>query len=156
LGPSFGGAQKPLARGTSWGVCELCFFTLLAEERHGEYRFRDFVRDEVRMRKVFQDFENNFYSIEQRQFGVSSELFESMSRTPTQRHPIKGPSVSEVHYRVPLFRVWGEHREMPWPDLLNYWGLPNLQVINRDVHALKCTREARDRRATRLLEAELN
>ena len=36
---------------------------------------------------------------------------------------------------------------MPWPNLLNYWGLPNLQVINRDVHAVKCAIEARDRRA---------
>jgi hypothetical protein len=23
-------------------------------------------------------------------------------------------------------------------ELLNYWGLPNLQVINRDVHVTKC------------------
>jgi len=51
------------------------------------------------------------------------------------------------------FRVWNEHRETPWPDLLSYWGLPNLQVINRDVHAAKCATEAQDRRAARLLEA---
>jgi hypothetical protein len=56
---------------------------------------------------------------------------------------------AEVDHRVPLFRVWSEHREAPWPDLLNYWGLPNLQVINRDVHAVKCAIEARDRRAAR-------
>lgn len=56
---------------------------------------------------------------------------------------------AEVDHRVPLFRVWSEHRETPWPDLLNYWGLPNLQVINRDVHAAKCAIEARDRRAAR-------
>jgi hypothetical protein len=30
--------------------------------------------------------------------------------------------------------------------LLDFWGLPNLQVINRDVHAAKCATEARDRR----------
>jgi len=54
-------------------VCELCFFALLAEERHGEYRFKDFVRDEVRMRNVFQDFVYNFYRIEQKEFVVSSE-----------------------------------------------------------------------------------
>jgi len=56
---------------------------------------------------------------------------------------------AEVDYRVPLFRVCSEHRATPWPDLLNYWGLPNLQVINRDVHAVKCAIEARDRRAIR-------
>jgi hypothetical protein len=34
------------------------------------------------------------------------------------------------------------------------WGLPNLQVINRDVHAAKCANEARDRRAARPIETE--
>ena len=57
-------------------VCELCFFALLADERHGEYRFKDFVRDEARMRKVFQDFVYNFYRIEQKHFAVSSERFD--------------------------------------------------------------------------------
>jgi hypothetical protein len=54
---------------------------------------------------------------------------------------------AEVDHRVPLFRVWSEHREASWPRLLAYWGLPNLQIINRDVHAAKCATEARDRRA---------
>jgi hypothetical protein len=54
---------------------------------------------------------------------------------------------AEVDHRVPLFRVWSEHREASWPRLLAYWGLPNLQVINRDVHTAKCAIEARGRRA---------
>jgi hypothetical protein len=54
---------------------------------------------------------------------------------------------AEVDHRVPLFRVWGEYRDTPWPKLLDYWGLPNLQVINRDAHVLKCAGEARDRAA---------
>jgi hypothetical protein len=60
---------------------------------------------------------------------------------------------AEVDHRVPLFRVWSEHRDLGWPKLLDFWGLPNLQVINRDVHAAKCAIEARDRQAAR--EAEL-
>jgi hypothetical protein len=56
---------------------------------------------------------------------------------------------AEVDHRVPLFRVWNEHRNTPWPKLLGYWGLPNLQVINRDVHVTKCAVEARDRQAAR-------
>jgi hypothetical protein len=52
---------------------------------------------------------------------------------------------AEVDHRVPLFRVWNEHRERPWPQLLAFWGLPNLQVINRDAHAAKCADEARYR-----------
>ena len=59
---------------------------------------------------------------------------------------------AEVDHRVPLFRVWSENRGTPWPELLAYWGLPNLQVINREVHVVKCASEARDRRAARFLE----
>lgn len=57
---------------------------------------------------------------------------------------------AEVDHRVPLFRVWSEYRDAPWPQLLDFWGLPNLQVINRDAHAAKCAVEARDRRAARI------
>jgi len=58
---------------------------------------------------------------------------------------------AEVDHRVPLFRVWGERRHTLWPALLDYWGLPNLQVINRDAHAAKCATEARERRVVRAL-----
>jgi hypothetical protein len=40
---------------------------------------------------------------------------------------------AEVDHRVPLFRVWREHRDLAWRLLLRYWGVPNLQVINRHV-----------------------
>lgn len=53
---------------------------------------------------------------------------------------------AEVDHRVPLYRVWREHRDSAWPVLLGYWGVPNLQVINRDAHAAKCASEAGDRR----------
>jgi hypothetical protein len=53
---------------------------------------------------------------------------------------------AEVDHRVPLFQVWREYRDAPWPELLSYWGLPNLQLINRDVHVEKCASEARTRR----------
>ena len=53
---------------------------------------------------------------------------------------------AEVDHRVPLFRVWREHRHTQWPSQLGFWGVPNLQVINRDVHLGKCAEEARSRR----------
>jgi hypothetical protein len=62
---------------------------------------------------------------------------------------------AEVDHRIPLFRVWKEHWDDPWPRLLDFWGLPNLQMINRDAHAAKCAMEARDRRTARFLESEL-
>ena len=57
---------------------------------------------------------------------------------------------AEVDHRMPLYRVWREHRQMHWPALLGFWGLPNLQVINRDAHVAKCATEAQDRRAVRI------
>lgn len=56
---------------------------------------------------------------------------------------------AEVDHRVPLFRVWSELRETPWPALLDYWGLSNLQLINREIHSTKCASEARERRLAR-------
>jgi hypothetical protein len=56
---------------------------------------------------------------------------------------------AEIDHHVPLFQVWGEHRNTPWPTLLAFWGLPNLQVINRDAHVAKCASEARDRSVAR-------
>jgi hypothetical protein len=44
-----------------------------------------------------------------------------------------------------LLLVWAEHRDAPWATLLGFWGVPNLQVINRDVHVGKCAAEARFR-----------
>jgi hypothetical protein len=52
---------------------------------------------------------------------------------------------AEVDHRVPLYRVWREHRDAPWPTLLRFWGGPNLQVVNRSVHVSKCGAEAEER-----------
>lgn len=60
---------------------------------------------------------------------------------------------AEVDHRVPLYRVWREHRAAPWPELLGYWGAPNLQVVNRVVHVAKCGAEAGERAARRRAEA---
>ena len=60
---------------------------------------------------------------------------------------------AEVDHRVPLFKVWKEHRDEPWPQLLGFWGMPNLQLINRDMHAAKCAAEAAYRRDARIEEA---
>ena len=53
---------------------------------------------------------------------------------------------AEVDHRIPLHRVWYEMRGDEWSSLLGFWGLPNLQVINRDAHAAKCLSEAHARR----------
>jgi len=57
---------------------------------------------------------------------------------------------AEVDHRLPLYQVWREHRHAGWPRLLTYWGIPNLQVIDRDAHAAKCAGEASERRSNTL------
>jgi hypothetical protein len=54
---------------------------------------------------------------------------------------------AEIDHATPLFRVWREHRATPWPELLAFWGAPNLQAVNRPAHAAKCAREANERAA---------
>jgi 5-methylcytosine-specific restriction enzyme subunit McrC len=53
-------------------VCELLYTCLLPEEATGDFRFRDFLRDEDQMGYLFQEFLKGFYSEEQEEFAVSS------------------------------------------------------------------------------------
>jgi 5-methylcytosine-specific restriction enzyme subunit McrC len=45
-------------------ICELVCGAWLVDERAGAYKFRDFIRDERKMARVFQDFVFNFYRLE--------------------------------------------------------------------------------------------
>ena len=54
-------------------LCALVYRGLLPTERAGRYRFRDITRDEVAMRKLFQQFVTEFFRREQHAFSVESE-----------------------------------------------------------------------------------
>jgi 5-methylcytosine-specific restriction enzyme subunit McrC len=54
-------------------VCELVYLQGTPNSAQGDLRIRDFSRDEVKMRKVFQDFLFNFYKLNQKEYSVSSE-----------------------------------------------------------------------------------
>ena len=54
-------------------VCELVFLSTQPDSEGGEVKFRDFTRDEVKMRKVFQDFVLNFYRLNQSRYSVNPE-----------------------------------------------------------------------------------
>lgn len=56
----------------------------------------------------------------------------------------------DVDHRVPLYALWRDRRDLPWPDLLAHWGRPNLQVIARSAHKVKCAAEAGERAAARV------
>jgi 5-methylcytosine-specific restriction enzyme subunit McrC len=54
-------------------ICELVRDALLPTESAGRFRFRDILRDERMMAKVFQGFVFTFYRLEQKEFRISSE-----------------------------------------------------------------------------------
>jgi len=54
-------------------VCELVYLQGTPDSEAGNIKIRDFSRDEVKMRKVFQDFVFNFYKLNQKEYSVSSE-----------------------------------------------------------------------------------
>jgi len=56
-------------------VCELVQTNLLVDEASGDIQFRDFVRDEAQMARLFERFLLNFFKREQRQFKVDSPRF---------------------------------------------------------------------------------
>jgi 5-methylcytosine-specific restriction enzyme subunit McrC len=53
-------------------VCELVYLQGTPNSEQGGIKIRDFSRDEVKMRMVFQDFVFNFYKLNQKEYSVSS------------------------------------------------------------------------------------
>lgn len=49
---------------------------------------------------------------------------------------------AEVDHVVPLWRVREEREIHPWPAILRFWGLANLQALSTEGHAAKTAREA--------------
>lgn len=65
----------------------------------------------------------------------------------TAKRLLKG---AEIDHRVPLHEVWRDRRDTPFAELLSFWGLGNLQVVNAPAHAAKSAAEATARASLRL------
>ena len=79
-----------------------------------------------------------------------------LARLQKRRCPMTGgrlPRDREVDHRVPLHLVWRRHRDAPWPEILRYWGFPNLQAVDRAAHLAKSGAEAGARARARRPEA---
>ena len=77
-----------------------------------------------------------------------SDFAQALRRIQQRRCTTTGKRLlrtAEVDHHVPLHRVWREHRDLPWPKLLGFWGAPNLHVINRAAHVQKSAAEAGER-----------
>ena len=55
-------------------VCEIIHHNLLINEKTGDYKFLDFLRDEKQMNRLFEAFVRNFYLREQVEYNVKSEI----------------------------------------------------------------------------------
>ena len=83
-----------------------------------------------------------------RLWNAPSDFVQVLKRRQARRCAQSGARLwktAEIDHRTPLFQVWQERRDTAWPELLAFWGAPNLQVINRDVHVAKCAQEAQYR-----------
>jgi 5-methylcytosine-specific restriction enzyme subunit McrC len=54
-------------------ICELIADSLMIDQKDGSYRFRDFLRDERRMARVYEEFLMNFYRTERPDLSVRKE-----------------------------------------------------------------------------------
>lgn len=72
-------------------VCEMIFDNLLPDESRQGSRFRDFIRDERRMRLLFQKFVTSFYQRRQNDFKVVAEAFPWHNAVQEHAEPIALP-----------------------------------------------------------------
>jgi 5-methylcytosine-specific restriction enzyme subunit McrC len=98
-------------------VCLLLYQCLIPDQETGELRFRNFVRDERRMHRLFERFVRNFLRREQRSFHVEAETlrWEETTASPgdlaflpgmrtdvTLRRPGRTLVIDAKFYREPL------------------------------------------------------
>lgn len=106
-------------------ICELLLDSLLVDEDTGKYRFRDFLRDERKMARLFEKFVLNFYRLEQSDFKptshkiqwdaqpVSDERTSDLDYLPemetdiTLRSPEKTIVIDTKYYSETLVRKYG-------------------------------------------------
>ena len=67
-------------------VCRLVFECLLVDEKTGEAAFRDFLRDEKAMARVFERFVFNFFRKEQTVFRVRSDRIDWQEVIAREEH----------------------------------------------------------------------
>jgi hypothetical protein len=80
-----------------------------------------------------------------------------MGRFQKRRCALSGDRLlktAEADHRMPLHQVWRRRGAVGWPDLLAFWGFPNLQAVNPEAHRLKSAAEAGHRAVLRRGTAE--
>jgi hypothetical protein len=78
-----------------------------------------------------------------------------LSRLQAEDVPCRGRGCCGPRRWTTVSRCPGlaEYRDRPWPELLHFWGLPNLQLVNSAMHDRKSVDETRTRAAHRPQQA---
>lgn len=77
-------------------ICEIIYANLLADEKYGKKRFKDFLRDEDKMADLFEKFVRNFYKRELSGCSVSSELIKWDAEIADEYLPVMKTDISIV------------------------------------------------------------
>ena len=79
-------------------VCQIINENLFIDESSGNYKFKDFTREDKTMARLFEDFVRNFYNIEQSDFKIKREnikwKFVSESEEDSRMLPIMQTDIS--------------------------------------------------------------
>ncbi|WP_256623622.1 5-methylcytosine-specific restriction endonuclease system specificity protein McrC [Methanolobus chelungpuianus] len=79
-------------------VCQIINENLFIDESSGQYKFKDFLREEKAMARLFEAFVRNFYKIEQSEFKVGREdinwKFEANNEMSMSMLPIMSTDIS--------------------------------------------------------------
>ncbi len=79
-------------------VCQIINENLFIDESSGNYKFKDFTREDKQMARLFEDFVRNFYKIEQSDFKVKRDKIEwkfaSESKEDSRMLPIMLTDIS--------------------------------------------------------------
>jgi 5-methylcytosine-specific restriction enzyme subunit McrC len=83
-------------------LCRLLYQCLIPDEVTGQFNFRNFVRDERRMRGLFERFVRNFLRREQRSFHVEAQTLRWEETTASPAHLVFLPGMrTDVTLRRP-------------------------------------------------------
>jgi 5-methylcytosine-specific restriction enzyme subunit McrC len=97
-------------------ICELLHRYALPDETGFGMRFVDFVRDDVKMRKLFQMFVTNFYRRRQRLYSVNAEAFSWHDSGACHSDEVALPGLhTDIVLTSPVKKIVVETKYMPQP-----------------------------------------
>lgn len=133
-------------------VCQIVNDNLFIDESSGQYKFKDFLREEKAMARLFEAFVRNFYKIEQSEFAVKIEIIRwrlvaetkmSMSMLPEMKTDISLQSstrkiIIDTKFYKEAFKTRYGHEKIDSNNLYQLFSYLINQESELDVRTLEC------------------